>query len=111
MEELKYYESDKGTPQGGLISPILANVYLHYVLDLWFEKAIKPRLKGEAYLVRYADDFIIMFQYENEANKVHEVLKKRLEKSGLELAEDKTRILPFGRYKGTKEQNEMVAIQ
>lgn len=103
MEELKYYESDKGTPQGGLISPILANVYLHYVLDLWFEKAIKPRLKGEAYLVRYADDFIIMFQYENEANKVHEVLKKRLEKFGLELAEDKTRILPFGRYKGTKE--------
>lgn len=103
MEELKYYESDKGTPQGGLISPILANVYLHYVLDLWFEKAVKPRLKGEAYLVRYADDFIIMFQYENEANKVHEVLKKRLEKFGLELAEDKTRILPFGRYKGTKE--------
>lgn len=103
MEELKHYESDKGTPQGGLISPILANVYLHYVLDLWFEKAIKPRLKGEAYLVRYADDFIIMFQYENEANKVYEVLKKRLGKFGLELAEDKTRILPFGRYKGTKE--------
>ena len=53
IENLKYYESDKGTPQGGLISPVLANVYLHYVLDLWFEKGIKPKLKGEAYLIRY----------------------------------------------------------
>ena len=103
IEDLKYYDSDKGTPQGGLISPILANVYLHYVLDLWFEKGIKPKLQGEAYLVRYADDFIIMSQYENEAKKVYEELKKRLNKFGLELAEDKTRILPFGRFKGTKE--------
>lgn len=75
IENLKYYESDKGTPQGGLISPVLANVYLHYVLDLWFEKGIKPKLKGEAYLVRYCDDFIIMFQYENEAQKVYELFK------------------------------------
>jgi group II intron reverse transcriptase/maturase len=103
IEDLKYYESDKGTPQGGLISPILANVYLHYVLDTWFEKGIKPKLQGEAYLVRYADDFIIMLQYENEAKKVYEVLKKRLTKFGLELAEDKTRIIPFGRFKGTTE--------
>lgn len=103
IENLKYYESDKGTPQGGLISPILANVYLHYVLDLWFEKGIKPKLKGEAYLVRYCDDFIIMFQYENESQIVYELLKERLKKFKLELAEDKTRILPFGRYKGNKE--------
>ena len=103
IENLKYYESDKGTPQGGLISPVLANVYLHYVLDLWFEKGIKPKLKGEAYLVRYCDDFIIMFQYENEAQIVYELLKKRLEKFKLELAEDKTRILPFGRFKGNNE--------
>lgn len=103
IENLKYYESDKGTPQGGLISPVLANVYLHYVLDLWFEKGIKPKLKGEAYLVRYCDDFIIMFQYENEAQIVYELLKERLEKFKLELAEDKTRILPFGRFKGNKE--------
>ena len=102
IENLKYYESDKGTPQGGLISPVLANVYLHYVLDLWFEKGIKPKLKGEAYLVRYCDDFIIMFQYENEAQKVYELLKERLKKFKLELAEDKTRILPFGRFKGNK---------
>jgi len=65
MEGTERLESDKGTPQGGQISPVLANVYLHYVLDLWFEKAIKPRLKGEAYYVRYADDFLILIQYEN----------------------------------------------
>lgn len=89
MEESQFYETDKGTPQGGLISPILANVYLHYVLDLWFEKAIKPKLKGEAYLIRYADDFIILFQYEEEANKVFKALEARLSKFDLELEKDK----------------------
>jgi len=103
MEDMKKYETDKGTPQGGLISPILANVYLHYVLDLWFEKWVKPKLKGEAYLVRYADDFVIMFQYENEAHMVYETLIERLAKFGLEIEQDKTRIIPFGRYKGTTE--------
>ena len=103
MEDMKFYETDKGTPQGGLISPVLANVYLHYVLDLWFEKFMKPNLKGEAYLVRYADDFIIMFQYENEANQVYQMLIERLAKFGLEIEQDKTRILPFGRFKGTNE--------
>lgn len=103
MENMKYYETDKGTPQGGLISPILANVYLHYVLDLFFEKYIKPKLKGEAYLVRYADDFIIMSQYENEAKQVYQLLIKRLAKFGLEMEQEKTRILPFGRFKGTTE--------
>ena len=103
MEDLKYYESDMGTPQGGLISPILANVYLHYVLDTWFEVVIKPKLKGKAYLVRYADDFVIMCQYKEDTKRVFEVLPKRFAKYGLELAEDKTKILNFGRYKGTKE--------
>ena len=103
IEDMKFYETDKGTPQGGLISPILANVYLHYVLDLYFEKYIKPRLKGEAYLVRYADDFLIMFQYENEAKQVYKMLVERLSKFGLEMEQEKTRILPFGRFKGTKE--------
>ena len=103
MEDMKYYETDKGTPQGGLVSPILANVYLHYVLDLYFDKYVKPKLKGEAYLVRYADDFLIMFQYENEAKQVYEILKERLAAFGLEMEQDKTRILPFGRFKGTKE--------
>lgn len=103
VEGTELRNSDKGTPQGGQISPILANVYLHYTLDLWFEKAIRPRLKGEAYYVRYADDFLILFQYEWEAEKVLKVLKLRLRKFALEVAEDKTRILPMGRFKGTKE--------
>lgn len=103
MEDMKYYQTDKGTPQGGLISPILANVYLHYVLDLYFERCIKPNLKGEAYLIRYADDFLIMFQYENEARGVYQLLINRLARFGLEMEQDKTRILPFGRFKGTKE--------
>ena len=103
MEGTELMDSDRGTPQGGLISPVLANVYLHYVLDLWFEKAVKPKLRGEAYYVRYADDFLILFQYENEARAVMEALKPRLGKFSLEVAEDKTRILPMGRFKGTKE--------
>ena len=103
MEDMKYYETDKGTPQGGLISPILANVYLHYVLDIWFERYAKPKMKGEAYLVRYADDFLIMFQYEEEAKKIYKMLIERFEKFGLEMEQDKTRIIPFGRFKGTKE--------
>ena len=97
-------ESPEGTPQGGLISPVLANVYLHYVLDLWVEKYLKKELKGEVHYVRYADDFVFIMQYENEAVKVLRLLKERLAKFGLEAAEDKTRILPFGGLKGTKEK-------
>lgn len=103
MEGTELKDSDRGTPQGGLISPVLANVYLHYVLDLWFEKAVKPILKGEAYYVRYADDFLILFQYENEAQRIMQALKPRLGKFGLEVAQEKTRILPIGRFKGTKD--------
>lgn len=103
MEGTERKESDKGTPQGGQISPVLANVYLHYVLDLWYEKVLRKKCKGEVYYVRYADDFLLMFQYENEAKQVMEELKERLWKFGLEVAEDKTRILPMGRFKGTKE--------
>jgi group II intron reverse transcriptase/maturase len=110
IEDAKFIESDKGTPQGGLISPILANVYLHYALDLWFENKVKPNLKGQAYLIRYADDFIIMFQYENEAKLVYEALKERLKKFSLELEETKTRIIPFGRYKGRKEVFEFLGF-
>lgn len=102
MEDYKYHESDKGTPQGGLISPVLANVYLHYVLDNWFYNN-KKKFKGEMYLIRYADDFVVMFQYEEEAQKFYGLLKERMKKFKLKLAEDKTRILPFGRFKGTKE--------
>jgi RNA-directed DNA polymerase len=98
MEEGKFLESDKGTPQGGLISPILANVYLHYVLDLWFEKEIRRAFKGEAHMVRYADDFVCCFQYESEAKKFFGMLKERFAKFGLEIAEEKSKIIRFGRY-------------
>ena len=103
MEQSKWMESDKGTPQGGLISPILANVYLHYVLDLWVEYRVKRCCKGEVYYARYADDFVLLFQYEVEAKAVMGYLRDRLGKFGLNLAEDKTRILPFGRYARRKE--------
>ena len=97
LEETQRIESDRGTPQGGLISPVLANVYLHYALDLWFD-AVKKRLKGEAYMIRYADDFVCFFQYENEAEQFYRTLKERLAKFGLELAEDKSKIIRFGRF-------------
>lgn len=103
MEDGTRLESDRGTPQGGQISPILANVYLHYVLDQWFEIVLKKYARGEIYYVRYADDFLMLFQYEGEAARVLELLRTRLARFGLEVAEDKTRILPIGRYKGTKE--------
>jgi len=98
MEEAARTESDKGTPQGGLVSPVLANIYLHYVLDMWFDKVIKGKYKGEAYIIRYADDFVCMFQYENEANAFYKSLIERLAKFGLEIAEDKSKVIPFGRF-------------
>jgi hypothetical protein len=98
MEDMQYSESDKGTPQGGLISPVLANVYLHYVLDMWFEKVVKPKCRGEAYIVRYADDFVCFFQYENEAEQFYRSLEARLAKFGLELSKDKSKVMRFGRF-------------
>ena len=99
MENMEHYESDKGTPQGGLISPVLANVYLHYVLDMWFELYIKIKCKGEAYIIRYCDDFVCCFEKEEEARMFYAELKDRLSKFDLELAEDKSRIIPFGNNK------------
>ena len=104
MEDGVLKESVEGTPQGGLISPVLANVYLHYVLDTWITYAIIPHLKGKARYVRYADDFIILFEREDEAKETMELLKERLAKFSLEVAVDKTRILPFGPRTGTKEE-------
>ena len=89
--------SETGTGQGQVISPLLANVYLHYVLDEWFETVVKPRLRGEAYEIRFADDFILCFQYREDAEKVLEVLEKRFRKYGLTLHPDKTRLMEFGR--------------
>ena len=98
MEEGKKYKTDAGTPQGGVVSPILANVYLHYVLDLWFERKIRKECKGKAYIVRYADDFVCCFQYKEEAERFYSELKGRLKEFNLEIAEDKTKIIPFGKF-------------
>jgi group II intron reverse transcriptase/maturase len=89
-----------GTPQGGVVSPVLANIYLHYVLDLWFEKVVKPRQKGNARLIRYADDFVVSFEHKYEALAFESELKTRLAKFGLELALDKTKTLRFGQNGG-----------
>jgi group II intron reverse transcriptase/maturase len=93
--ELTYPEV--GTPQGGVISPLLANIYLHYVLDVWFEEVVKPRLKGRAFLVRYADDFVMGFACEADARRVLGVLPQRFGKYGLTIHPDKTRLVPFAR--------------
>lgn len=90
--------TEEGTPQGGLISPILGNVYLHYVLDLWVEKVMSPKLQGNVRLIRYADDFLICMQKKHEAERMYRELRKRLEKFGLKLSEEKTGLIPFGRY-------------
>lgn len=88
-----------GTPQGGVVSPGLANVYLHYVLDLWCESVIKPQCQGEACLLRYADDYICAFESQAEAERFYAALGPRLEKFGLTLAAEKTRLLPFRRHR------------
>ena len=90
--------TEEGSPQGGPISPILANIYLHYALDLWFEKMVKPRCKGEVYLTRFADDFVVNFQYQRDAERFQKGLTNRFTKFGLELAEEKTRLMRFGRF-------------
>lgn len=99
-----YFEADKivateqGTPQGGNLSPMLANIFLHYVLDLWYEKKVRPQARGASYLVRYADDFICMVQYVDDAQRIGHILRERFRKFDLELHTDKTRIISFGRY-------------
>jgi group II intron reverse transcriptase/maturase len=91
--ELRYV--DAGTPQGGVISPLLANVYLHEILDTWFEKDLKPRLFGHAFLIRYADDAVLVFSSEADARRVMDVLPKRFGKYGLKLHPEKTRLVKF----------------
>ena len=92
-DQLSY--TDLGTPQGGVISPIIANIYLHYVLDDWFVTEVKPRLKGRCFLIRFADDAILGFEYEEDARRVMEVLPKRFEKYGLRTHPEKTRLVRF----------------
>ena len=89
---------DTGTPQGGVVSPPLANVYLHYALDIWFERVVKPGCGDGAMMVRYADDFVCAFRYREEAERFYKPLPARLAKFQLEVAEEKTRILRFSRF-------------
>jgi group II intron reverse transcriptase/maturase len=94
-EEGTITHPDEGTPQGGVISPLLANIYLHHVLDEWFEQEVKPRLTGRAFLIRFADDFVMVFTHEADARRVLDVLPKRFAKFGLTLHPTKTRLVPF----------------
>jgi group II intron reverse transcriptase/maturase len=98
LKEDEIHPNEEGTPQGGSISVLLSNLYLHYVLDLWFERVVKPRLRGEAYLVRYIDDFVVCFQYREDAIRFQNVLRRRLEKFSLVLEPTKTKLVEFGRF-------------
>lgn len=97
FEEGKLTPNEIGAPQGGSVSVLLSNLYLHQVLDLWFERVVKSRLRGEAYLIRYIDDFVICFQYREDAERVQAVLSKRLSKFALALEPSKTKLIRFGR--------------
>jgi len=103
MEDGAVMHPESGSPQGGVISPLAANVYLHYVLDEWFYQKVQPRLKGRAYLVRYADDFVIGFTGDDDARRVRDVLLKRFGKYGLTIHPDKTRLVPFRKPTGDRE--------
>jgi RNA-directed DNA polymerase len=95
LEEGTVTYPEAGSPQGGVISPVLSNMFLHYVLDDWFEQVVKPRLRGRAYLIRYADDFVIGFTDEQDARRVMQVLPQRFSKYGLTIHPDKTKLIPF----------------
>ena len=97
MEEGKWTTSKTGTPQGGVISPMLSNVFLHYVLDEWFEQEVKPRMKGRCFLSRFADDFVMGFELESDARRVMDVLPKRFNRFGLTIHPTKTKLIEFGR--------------
>ena len=97
LEEGIVIHPETGTPQGGVISPLLANVYLHEVLDRWFEETVKPQMEGEAFLVRYADDFVMVFASQRDAQRVMKVLAARFAKYKLTVHPSKTRVVDFGR--------------
>ncbi len=98
MEDGLVQATEKGTPQGSILSPLLSNIYLHYVLDLWFSRRVSKQSRGEAYYFRFADDFVACFQYREDAERFRQSLKDRLKEFGLEMAEEKTRCIEFGRF-------------
>lgn len=98
MENNCYHPTEEGVVQGSNLSPVLANIYMHYVLVLWFYKEVREQMKGECYLIVYADDFVCCFQYKNEAEQFYQMLQKRLMQYGLELETSKSRLIEFGRF-------------
>jgi group II intron reverse transcriptase/maturase len=100
MEEGKFYDTDSGVAQGSSISPVCANVYLHYVVDMWFAETVVKACKGRAEMIRYADDVVFCFETEGDARGFYTALKERLKKFNLELSEDKSKIIKFGRNAG-----------
>ena len=101
VEDGRWFETEEGAPQGSVISPILANLYLHYVLDVWAVAWRKKVARGDMIIVRYADDAVLGFQYREDAERFLEQLRERVRKFGLELHPDVTRLIEFGRYAGT----------
>lgn len=106
LDGAEYSVPEDGTTQGSVLSPLLGNIFLHYALDVWFENEVKPRLRGAAHLIRYADDVAIAFEFEDDARRVLEVLPKRVKRFGLTLHPQKTRLLPFGRPAGKQRRRE-----
>ena len=105
MEEGLTRATEQGTPQGSILSPLLSNIYLHYVLDLWFSRRVSRQSRGEAYYFRFADDFLACFQYKDDAESFRKRLEDRVEGFGLRLAEEKTRCIEFGRFARKDAQN------
>ena len=97
MDDGVWSRPETGTPQGGVVSPILANVFLHYVLDDWFVKVVRPRMKGRCFLIRFADDFVIGCTLESDARRIMEVLPKRFGRFGLRIHPEKSKLISFGR--------------
>ncbi|MDP6433734.1 MAG: reverse transcriptase domain-containing protein, partial [Candidatus Scalindua sp.] len=106
MDAGMFVSTERGTPQGGNLSPALSNIFLHYVLDLWFEKKIRPQARGACHMVRYADDFVCMIQYQDDARHIEQSLRERFAKFGLELHSEKTRTISFGRYERENAQRQ-----
>jgi len=98
MEEGLIKATEHGTPQGSILSPLLSNIYLHYALDLWFERRVRKHSRGEAHYFRFADDFVACFQYQEDASDFYNQLGPRLKEFGLQLADEKTRCIKFGRF-------------
>jgi retron-type reverse transcriptase len=101
LEEESFSQADRGTPQGGVISPLLANIYLHYILDVWFSEVVYPRMRGRTVLIRFGDDFIVGFEHEGDARRFLEVLPKRLARFHLSLHPEKTRLIEFTHDQGS----------